>query len=53
MNKVREEITYDIGDFKFIQEFVKVMNTFIRHCTTLSVHMNFDIILVILYVYEQ
>src|SRR4051812_28678446 len=53
MGKVGEETTYDIGDFKFIQGFAKVMNTFIRYYATSPVHVNFDITLVILYVCEQ
>ena len=52
MSKVGEETTCDIGGFKFMQEFVKVTNTFIRCCTTSPVHVNFDITSVILYIYE-
>ena len=53
MSKIREEITCDIGNFKFMQGFVKVMNTFIRRCAISPIYMDFDITPVILYIYEQ
>ena len=53
MDKVGEEITCDIGGFKFTQGFAKVTNTFIGRCATSPVHVDFDVTPVILYVCER
>ena len=53
MSKIREETTYDISDFKFIQGFAKVTNIFIGYYTISPVYINFDVTPMILYVCDH